>query len=442
MTNPDAVPRPDAMADPDAVVEAALAAGGRAAGPTLSLWARCAPGLEDLAAAELTALGWRAPAGGDGLTTDASVVVGRADVAALERTLRAARTVEAVGLELATATATSLTAVREVVAALDLAWLPQAPFAVRAERSGPHDFTSLDLAASVGQAVIDSVAGATGRRLPVDLDDPTVVVRAELHDDRLRVGLALDAEPLHRRAWRTAGHHAGLRPSTAAALLALAGWQAGERLLDPMTGGATIPIEAALAAAGTPVRAGGARAQLAALGLADGALAAAVAADLAEGADRLAGRGPTPAILGLERYPRHVGLARANVAAAGVGATVTVRLGDATRLDGVDGVDVAVTNPPFGLRAGSPRMLRRLYREALARLAERLSPGGRVALVTPAVEPLVEGADAAGLAVAERRGVRLGDLDATAFVLEPRRSRAQRQPSPTVDNPVDGVPPV
>ncbi len=430
------------MPRPGAVLDAAGAAGGRAAGPTLTLWARCAPGLEDLAAAELTALGWRAPAGGDGLATPTSAVVGRADVATLERTLATARTIESVGLELTATTAPSLAAAREVVAALDLAWLPQAPFAVRAERWGQHPFSSLDLAASVGEAVIDSVAAATGRRLPVDLDDPTVVVRAELHDDRLRVGLALDAEPLHRRTWRTAGHHAGLRPSTAAALLALAGWRAAERLLDPMTGGATIPIEAALAAAATPLRAGGARARLAALGLADDALAAEVAADLAEGAARLAGRGPTQGILGLERYPRHVGLARANVAAAGVGATVTVRLGDATRLEGVAGVDVAVTNPPFGLRAGSPRMLRRLYREALARLAERLSADGRVALVTPAVEPLVEGADAAGLAVAERRGVRLGDLDAAAFVLEPQRSGPRRQPSPTVDNAVDGVPPV
>ncbi len=430
------------MLRPAAVLTAAHATGQRTGGRTLPLWARCAPGLEDVAAAELAALGWQAPASGDGPATHASAVAGRADGAAIERTLRAARTVEAVGLELATARASSLLAAREVVAALDLAWLPQAPFAVRAERSGRHPFTSLDLAAAVGEAVIEGVAASTGRRLPVDLDAPTVVVRAELHGDRLRVGLALDAEPLHRRDWRTAGHHAGLRPSTAAALLALAGWRADERLLDPMAGGATIPIEAALAAAGTPVRGPGARTRLVALGLADPALAAGVAADLVAGAARLAGRGSAAGILGLERYPRHVGLARANVAAAGVGATVTVRLGDATRLEGVDGVDVAVTNPPFGLRAGSPRMLRRLYREALARLAERLSPAGRVALVTPAVEPLAEAADAAGLTVGERRTVRLGDLDATAFVLTPQPPRGPTPRSPTVCDAVDGVPPV
>lgn len=400
----------------DAVTAAARAIRPVPHGPRRLLWATCAPGFAEFAAAELAALGWvdLAPtraaqaAQPDGR---AGVVHGRADDRTIAHTLLGARTIESVSALLTRTRVAGLDEVRATIAGLDLAWLPTAPFAARATREGTHPFTSVDLAGTVGRAVLDRVAATSGRRLPVHLDAPEVVVRVALHDDELQVGVALEADPLAARSWRTAGHHAGLRPSTAAALLAASRWRKSECLLDPFTGGATIPIEAALAGRVQPLRGAAALTRLQRLGWQPpGISPVAEVASAAQPAAALA-------IIGRERYGRHVGLARANAAAAGLGAHIDLREGDATRLEDIGAVDVLVTNPPFGLRAGSPRLLADLYTRACARAAERLAPGGRIVLLSPAVHVVDAAADRAGLTLADRWPVRLGDLPAAVSVL-------------------------
>ena len=54
----------------------------------------------------------------------------------------------------------------------------------------------------------------------------------------------------HKRGWRTEQGKAPLRENWAASLLLMAGWSPQEALIDPFCGSGTIPIEAALMAAG------------------------------------------------------------------------------------------------------------------------------------------------------------------------------------------------
>lgn len=417
-----AAPRPERAIQP--TVLWAAAEPRCAGGPRLELWASCAGGCEPLAAAELAALGWRRlevarPAGvgsgeAAGLLWERGSVYGEADLAALYRTLWSARTITRVVLLLTATGAATLADIAEVVGGLDLTILPFAPFAVRAERHGEHPFRSPDIATVAGQAVIDRYRAATGQRLPVDLDDPVTVVRVELSGSRLRVGLDLVPGSLHRRPYTANQHPAALKATVASALLLLAGWRREESLLDPVCGGGTILVEAGRAALRRPVGPPGTE-RLAALGIHDPALAETVAA-----AVRAAELPPEPlAIRGVELSPVHLERARRNLAAAGLGGVVEVGEGDARALKGVGEVDCVVANPPYGVRVGSPRMLRPLYTRALASIAERLAPGGRVVWLTPARRIAERAAHAAGLELAAAPRISLGAFDATACLFTP-----------------------
>ncbi len=412
-------------AEPDAVARAALKAVEIEGGPRFRLWATCPGGLEREVAGELAALGWTplqpsvredVPRGRtDGLWWERGSVYGEADLAAVYRTLWGGRTIHRITALQHVGIADSLDEVEAAVRSADFSWLPDAPFAIRAARIGDHSFRSPDLGRVAGAAVIDEHRAATGRRLPVDLDDPEVEIRVELTGTRLRVGTELVTGSVHRRDYYPFRHMAALKPSVAAALLRLGAWKARESLLDPMCGGGTILVEAALALQGRPVRTGGTQ-RLERLGFHDPALARRVRDALTA---PTTGRDTSTTLLGLERFGTHVGGARRNIRAAGVEEMVEVREGDATRPDGVQRVDCVVVNPPYGLRAGSPAILDELYQESLRALRGKLGPEGRIVFLSPAVRRVRRAAERAGLAVNLTRGVSLGRLDAVAFVLVP-----------------------
>jgi 23S rRNA G2445 N2-methylase RlmL len=69
-------------------------------------------------------------------------------------------------------------------------------------------------------------------------------------DDRFMFSADASGELLHRRGARVETGAAPLRETLAAGLLALAGWQPGTALVDPMCGAGTIVIEAAMQALG------------------------------------------------------------------------------------------------------------------------------------------------------------------------------------------------
>ncbi len=123
---------------------------------------------------------------------------------------------------------------------------PQQSFAIRSERIGEHSFTSIDISRVAGQAVIDSYIASKNIRLKVDLDNPDIEIYVELNRDRLLVGFALVRASMHIRRYRLFNHPAALKPTIAASMLRLVKWDPKEGLVDPMCGGGTIVIEAAL----------------------------------------------------------------------------------------------------------------------------------------------------------------------------------------------------
>jgi len=218
---------------------------------------------------------------------------------------------------------------------------PDQPIAVRATRIGEHEFTSMDVAERVGQAIVDGMREATGERIPVDLDDPDVIFRAFVREDRFR--LAIDATgdtSLHRRPYRVRQHDAPISPTMAAALCRLADFGPDTAVHDPMCGCGTIPIEAALAARNLPPASDRAFA-LDDLVFVDGDALRAERAAMEPRA------GPT-SIQGSDIDGEWVDAARANAREAGVAGDVCFAQADASAVD-ID-TDAVVVDMPFGVR--------------------------------------------------------------------------------------------
>ncbi|MEB3859712.1 MAG: THUMP domain-containing protein, partial [Desulfurococcales archaeon] len=121
-------------------------------------------------------------------------------------------------------------------------------FAVEAERMGEgHEYTSMDIARAVGEAVINATVERAGWKPMVRLNSPHVVVYAEVYGEDFRVGVSLSGEySMHRRGYRVYDHPAALKPSIAYSMVRISGAADGSTIVDPMCGGGTIAIEAAL----------------------------------------------------------------------------------------------------------------------------------------------------------------------------------------------------
>jgi len=121
-------------------------------------------------------------------------------------------------------------------------------FAVRFERIGEHDFTSLDMNAAVGSVIVEYFLKTTGKRIRANLNKPIVEFGGWLIQDRLIFGINTSGSSLHMRGYRKFQHPAPLKPTIASSLLYMSRWFLDQNLilLDPMCGSGTILIEAAL----------------------------------------------------------------------------------------------------------------------------------------------------------------------------------------------------
>ncbi|GBF08521.1 putative methyltransferase [Aeropyrum pernix] len=255
-----------------------------------------------------------------------------------------------------------------------------ATFAVRGERIGEgHSYTSVEIASTVGDAVQRAAEESLGWRPMVRLNSPQVVLHAEVDVSTFRLGVLLTGErSRHRRRYRVYDHPAALKASLAYVMLRLAGARDGDTILDPMCGGGTVAVEAAL---------------------------------LFE----------TSRVYCVDLNPRHTRGARLNAESARVGGRVEVYTWDARLLHellGEDSVDRIVSNPPYGIRLGDPVDVRILYREFMPSAARVLRSGGTAAIITAETKALVAAARSSGLRMAGARRVRHGDLWVDIVVLE------------------------
>lgn len=214
------------------------------------------------------------------------------------------------------------------------------------------DFVTL----RVKDAVCDVFREAVGKRPDVDTAAPDVRIHVFLTQDEATFYLDTSGEALFKRGWRTAGGDAPLRENLAAGILKLSGWSAPATLYDPMCGGGTFLVEAAM-----------------------------MALDAAPGAGRSFGfeklenfqekqwrsvreraqsrrQAARPlAIHGTDKSGTALGLARANLAAAGIESAVRLKQMDILDGSPPEAPGIAVMNPPYGERLADKDDLAAFY---------------------------------------------------------------------------------
>ncbi len=329
-----------------------------------------------------------------------------------------ARSINRVILLLGLEEVETLQDIKRVVNSID--WgefiFPEQSFAVRAERVGKHDFTSLDIAREVGATIIDNVKETRGMKPRVNLNSPDVIVSTELIHNRFIIGIDTTGLSLHIRRYRTYNHPMPLRTTLAYILVKVSQWQDTEILLDPTCGGGTIPIEAALYARKIPsVKFRKEEYALFRLKFFDTEEIEKVwekalnEMDLAKKLN----------LHGLDINPRHVKGALKNAMSAGVSDTIKFQVGDAEKLlDSFEEetVNVIVSNPPYKLP--NKRRLSKLYHNLIKNALKVLTEGGRCAIITSEIGLTKRILEAMGIEFVMRKIFRYGSLDTGIFTFK------------------------
>lgn len=341
-------------------------------GPTADEWHLLVStnrGLEEVAIEEIEEI-----AGSTAEIWYPGMIRASADETAIYRLHARARSIHRVVVELTRGECDDLEGIYDLVRSIDVpAYLDSdQPFAVRAKRRGDHPFTSVDVEGEIGQAIIDEYRSSERTRPPVDLDDPEVVFRVFVRDRSVTVGIdTTGLYSLHRRQYRASEHRAPLRPTIAYAMYHYADLSPEERLLDPMCGSGTIPIEAAAAELGRPPTTGSPPA-LTRLRFLD-------PERYTSSLDRSTDPTLTREIAGTDIDEEAVASARENAAAAGLGSGLSFATKDATAMD-IE-ADAVVTDMPFGIRTDND--LTPLY----AGFFDRLAAGSWQRLVVHTARP-------------------------------------------------------
>jgi 23S rRNA (guanine2445-N2)-methyltransferase / 23S rRNA (guanine2069-N7)-methyltransferase len=365
---------------------------------TLTLFATSPRGLEELLAAELTALG----AGEVRLQPGGVAFTG--SLALAYRVCLWSRLASRVLLELHRGPAADQEQLYATVRRVD--WRRH----LAVDQTLAVDFTGTNrelvhtqfAAQRVKDAVVDQLR-VGDERPSVDRSRPDLRIHAHLrkrsgpegHDRRDRsderdevvIALDLSGESLHRRGYRDSGAAAPIKENLAAALLIRAGWpalaEAGAPLLDPMCGSGTILIEAAwIAGDHAP---GLLRDYYGFLGW-RGHDAAAWHELLAEAKQRaIAGRPKIPDIRGYDAAPAAVAAALANIEVADLRGKVHVerraldeQLATPVRADSSAGL--VASNLPYGERIEQGADLRPLYK-SFGQLLKTQHMGGEAAVL-------------------------------------------------------------
>ncbi|MGE4558613.1 MAG: bifunctional 23S rRNA (guanine(2069)-N(7))-methyltransferase RlmK/23S rRNA (guanine(2445)-N(2))-methyltransferase RlmL [Desulfobulbus sp.] len=217
----------------------------------------------------------------------------------------------------------------------------------------------------IKDAIVDQFRKRFGKRPDVDALNPDIRLNLHIQGTGASLSLDLSGESLHRRGYRTATGEAPLKETLAAAIVRLSGWldriDAEPILLDPMCGGATLLIEAALMLSDSAP--GLLRKTFGFMGWNkhDARLWERL---VQEALDR-EGQGlpeTWPQFVGFDADPKVVAAARKNVIAAGLRDVIVVKQRQLARLQSPGARGCILTNPPYGERLSEKEAVKYLYR--------------------------------------------------------------------------------
>ena len=183
-------------------------------------------------------------------------------------------------------------------------------------------------------------------------------VRVFIKKDEVTVGLDTSGESLHKRGYRKLTAKAPIAENLAAALLLLTPWKKDRILIDPFCGSGTIPIEAAMMAAGiAPGKTRNFTAQDW-----EHVFPSRLWEETREEARACENVDIETQIQGYDIDDEMVSIARANAKLAGVEHLVHFQRRDVDKLSHAKKYGFILTNPPYGERLEEKENLFALYR--------------------------------------------------------------------------------
>lgn len=342
--------------------------------PEHSLFAVTAPGLEPLAAAQLTGLGFRQVQplpGGVACSHRLDGLYGA------NLWLRSAGRVLLRLKDFRVHTWEDLP--RQAAAIPWEVWLkPGAPLKVLVSLKASnlkHSGRVAEEILAAASARLEGLGLAPPTAAPPQASDPAMVM-VRGHERRASISLDSSGAHLHRRGYRLDPGQAPLREDLAAALLLLCGYDGGQALLDPMCGSGTLAMEAGLLARRLPPGLGREFAFQA-----WPCHRAATWEYLLKTAQKQALPAPPLPIHGRDIQAKALVSAAANARRAGLEGDLILERADFFEAPPPPGPPgLVVVNPPFGKRLGSVRQAR-AFAQDLGRKLKSDYSGWRVGVV-------------------------------------------------------------
>ena len=203
----------------------------------------------------------------------------------------------------------------------------------------------------IKDAIVDYFREKTGKRPNVRINKPDVLLNIHIAENNCTLSLDSSGESLHRRGYRQEAVEAPLNEVLAAGMILMTGWYGECDLIDPMCGSGTIPIEAALIARN----------------IAPGVFRKEFAFEKWPDFDRdlfdeiynddSQEREFTHKIYGYDNNPKANTIAMHNIKAAGVSKDVVLKLQPFQQFEQPKEKSIIITNPPYGERISSNDLL-------------------------------------------------------------------------------------
>ena len=125
-------------------------------------------------------------------------------------------------------------------------------FSIDSAVSSTHFTHSQFASLRIKDAIVDRFRAQQLNRPNVERFDPDVRIHLHINDTSITLSLDSSGTPLFKRGYRVKQHLAPINECLAAGLILKSSWRVEEDFFDPMTGTATIAIEAALIACNIP----------------------------------------------------------------------------------------------------------------------------------------------------------------------------------------------
>jgi len=226
-------------------------------------------------------------------------------------------------------------------------------------------FSPSDIQSVMKKAMVERLKGVYGVSW-FEETGSSFPVRVFLMKDEVTAGLDTTGESLHKRGYRKLTAKAPIAENLAAALIKLTPWNSGRILVDPMCGSGTIPIEAAMMAAGI---APGMKRSFTAESWPH-IVAGKYWRDTLEEAEEAVDMTVKPDIQAYDIDDNMVSIARENARLAGVDKLIHFQRRDVSQLSHPKKYGFIITNPPYGERLQDKAELPALYRTIGQRFRE------------------------------------------------------------------------